>query len=84
MNPKQEQKICAWCVLNGIDLQYQKISFADLRNSRYNHIKDNRQYQVHSDDSKAPWSAIYDDINAAAWKFIELKSRVRKPKHLIT
>lgn len=84
MNEFQKQKqIVMWCISNGIDLQYQKLSLCDLRNYRYSMVKNDRRYQVYCEDKSYGWSGIYDDLSAATNKFLELKSRLRRPKHLV-
>lgn len=63
-----EHEIYKQCLLNGIDLNYKKLSLCHLRNYNIN-----RGYQVHLDTGK-PFSHIYDDIDVAIDKFILLKN----------
>jgi hypothetical protein len=78
LNRVQEISLYMWCIDQGVNIEYGKLSLCDLRNFRYSNVYNNRQYQVHCEDSRHPWSMIYDDLHIAVIKFIELKSRVRK------
>ena len=82
-NFQQEKNVYLWVLAKGIDLNFGKLSIADLRNYRHSTLKNNRFYQVHCDDSKLPWSAIYDNPSSAVNKFMELKGKLRKPRHLV-
>ena len=77
---QQEMLVYEYCINQGIDLQYGKLSMCDLRNFRHGELKSDRRYQVHSDDPGNPWSMIYSELRPAIMKFIELKKRVRKIK----
>lgn len=69
------------CIVEGVDLQYGKLSLCDLQNYKWNELRDlKKRYQVHSDDPKCLWSAVYDNVDAAVTKFCEIKKRVRKTK----
>jgi hypothetical protein len=77
----QEQKVLyKLCITQGVDVIYGKLSLCDLKNYRYSSVIDNRSFQVHSDDSKYPWSMIYDNLDSAVSKFIDLKSKVKRIK----
>lgn len=77
---KEQHSVIKACINLGIDLQYGKVSLCDLRNYRYSNVKDQRRYQVHSDDYKNIFSKIYDDLDDAVYRFIDLKSKVTKIK----
>ena len=78
LTDRERVELIKWAVMEGIDLQYGKLSLCDLRNYRYSNIRDDRKYQVHSEDRRYPWSGIYDDLDPAARKFLELRRRVRR------
>lgn len=78
LTDRQKVEVIKYMINEGIDLQYGKLSLCDLKNYRYGNIRQDRRYQVHSDDRKYPWSKIYDELQPAAIKFLELKKCVRK------
>lgn len=73
----QEKSLYAWCMKTGLDISYGKLSLCDLRNHRHSQINHNRRFQVHSTDQNCPWSMIYEDIEPAINKFMELKTKVK-------
>jgi len=77
---KDRKSLVEWVLKEGMSLDYGKLSFCDLTNFRHSAVYDNRRYQVHSEDSRYPWSCIYDDIEPAIEKFLELKRKVRRMK----
>jgi len=78
LTKKQEISLYAWCIHEGINIEYGKLSLCDLRNFHYSEVKNNRRYQVHSDDRVYPWSMIYEDLEPAIVKFMELKRKVKR------
>ena len=76
----QRKQLCAWCIEEDMSIQYGKLSLCDLRNFNHSMLYDNRRYQVHSEDVKYPFSAIYDDVEPAIEKFLELKTKVKRIK----
>ncbi len=76
----QEANLYAWCLHQGLSLDYGKLSLCDLRNHRHSNIKDNRRYQVHCEDQHYPWSMIYDEVGPAINKFLELKAKVKRTR----
>lgn len=80
LDHNQRKSLIAWCLEEGLSIEYGKLSLCDLRNFRHSHIYDDRRYQVHSEDSRYPWSGIYDSKEAAIEKFLELKRKVRRMK----
>jgi len=75
---KEEKSLYEWCLDQGVNLEYGKLSLCDLRNFQYSNVRNDRRYQVHSDDNKNPWSMIYDETGPAVTKFMELKTRVKR------
>lgn len=78
MKNKEKKEIYEWCINEGLNLSYGKLSLCDLRNFRHSMIYDNRKYQVHCDDPKYLWSKIYDELEPAINKFMEIKMRIKK------
>lgn len=78
LTKQQERSLYAWCLKMGLDISYGKLSLCDLRNHRHSQVRDDRRYQVHSEDYDYPWSMIYDEIEPAINKFMELRTKVRK------
>jgi len=76
----QRKQLCAWCLEEGMSLEYGKLSLCDLRNFKHSDVYNNRRYQVHSDDSKYSFSMIYDSEKSAIEKFLELKTKVKRVK----
>jgi len=76
----QEKNLYMWCIHQGVNLDYGKLSVCDLIHFRHSQLRDGRRYQVHCEDSKAPWSKIYDDLSPAIEKFLELKRRIKRDK----
>lgn len=77
---KEEKSLYAWCLNQGVNLQYGKLSLCDLRNFQYSNVRNDRKYQVHCDDPKNQWSMIYDEVSPAISKFMELKMKVKRVK----
>ena len=80
LNTQQKRLIYKWLLDEGCSVEYGRLSLCDLTNFRHSHVYDNRRYQVHSDDTKCPWSAIYEEIEPAINKFMELRRKVRRMK----
>lgn len=80
LTKQQKKQLYAWCLNEGVNIEYGKLSLCDLRNFRHSSLYNNRRYQVHCEDSKYPWSVVYDDIDSAIEKFLELKNKVRRVK----
>lgn len=80
LTKKEEINLYSWCLFQGVSLEYGKLSLCDLRNFNYSQVKNDRRYQVHCEDYRNPFSAIYDEVEPAVTKFIELKSRVKRVK----
>ena len=78
LNYQEQKQLYKLCLGQGVDITYGKLSLCDLRNYRYSNVKDDRAYQVHSDDPKNPWSMIYDNIDPAVARFVDLKSRTKR------
>ena len=76
----QEKNLYAWCIHEGVNLEYGKLSLCDLRNFRHSQIRHDRRYQLHCDDPNWGLSMIYTDILPAVSKFIELKSKIKRIK----
>jgi len=77
---KDKKSLMAWCLREGLSIEYGKLSLCDLRNFRHSAVYDNRCYQVHSNDGRYPYSCIYDSVEPAIEKFLELKRKVRRMK----
>jgi len=80
LTKQQKMMVYKWCLDEGLNIEYGRLSLCDLTNFRHSHIYDNRRYQVHSEDSKYPWSCIYDEMEPAINKFMELRRKVRRMK----
>lgn len=80
LTKKQEMSLYAWCMEMGLSIEYGKLSLCDLRNFKYSNVRYNRCYQVHCDDKNYAWSMIYDDLESAITKFMELKTKVKRVK----
>lgn len=80
LTKRQRKSLVAWCLKEGLSIEYGKLSLCDLTNFRHSHVYTDRRYQVHCEDQKQPWSAIYEDIEAATEKFLELKDKVKRIK----
>jgi len=80
LTKKQEIMLYEWCISQGVNLQYGKVSLCDLRNFNYSQVYNNRRYQVHSDDPKCQWSMIYDELKPAVQKFVELLNKAKRVK----
>jgi hypothetical protein len=80
LNDKQRRMLYAWCMEEGLSIEYGKLSLCDLSGFRYSQLSMNRRWQVHSDDSKHSWSMIYDELEPAIEKFLELKQKVKRLK----
>lgn len=68
LTKEQVKWLFAACVEQGVDLSTKKVSLCDLSQHRFSELKPNRGYQVHSDK----WSRIYDNLEDAVNKFVEL------------
>jgi len=80
LTKKQEINLYAWCLHEGLSLEYGKLSLCDLRNFNYSQVKNNRKYQVHCEEHNNIFSLIYDELEPAIEKFIELKKRTKRIK----
>ena len=78
LTEREQVSLFEYCIEQGIDLQYGKLSLCDLRNYRYGNVRSNRKFQLHSEDRRYPFSAIYDELKPACHKFLELKKKVRR------
>jgi len=78
LNKEQTKALYAWCLKEGLSVDYGKLSLCDLRNFRHSTLYDNRRYQVHCDDDRCMWSMIYDEVGPAIEKFMELKRKARR------
>ena len=76
----QEHNLYSWCVQQGVNLEYGKLSLCDLRNFRHSQIRYDRRYQVHCDDPTYGCSFIFDTLSSAVNKFVELKSKVKRAR----
>ena len=65
-------------VFSGCAIEYKNISLCDLRQvlSQYGRYTTG-VYQVHSDNSRCRFSKIFQDLDEAVDKFIELKGLAR-------
>lgn len=80
LNHQQQKEVYAYCLDEGISIQYGKLSLCDLMNFYYSNVYKDRRYQVHCDDHKNPCSMIYDEKGPAIEKFLELKKKVKRIK----
>lgn len=80
LNNTQKKMLYLWCLEENLSISYGRLSLCDLRNFKYSDVKYNRRYQVHCEDSRNSFSAIYDDAEIAVNKFMELKKCVRRVK----
>ena len=80
LSKKQEQMLYEWCINEGVNIEYGKLSLCDLKNFNYSQISFNRRYQVHCEDKNCPWSMIYEQLSPAVCKFVELKKQVKRVK----
>jgi hypothetical protein len=78
LSKDQEKNLYAWCLHEGVNLEYGKLSLCDLRNFRHSQIRQDRRYQLHCEDPTYGCSMIYTDILPAVSKFIELKKKVKR------
>jgi hypothetical protein len=78
LDNNQRKALIAWCMEEELSIEYGKLSLCDLRNFRHSSVYQDRRWQVHSEDSKYPWSMIYDELGPAIEKFLELKRKVRR------
>lgn len=76
----QEKLVYQVCIEQGLSLQYGKLSLCDLRNFRYSHVKYDRKYQVHCEDARCEHSMIYEELEPAVEKFVELKKFAKRLK----
>lgn len=74
----QRKLLYIWCIEDGLSINYGRLSLCDLRNFRHSSIRYNRKYQVHCDDKRYPYSKIYEDLDSAVSKFMEIKLCVKK------
>ena len=80
LNNKERKMLIQWCMDENMTLEYGKLTLCDLRNFRYSQLYMDRRWQVHCEDSRCPWSMIYDELEPAIEKFLELKNQVRRIK----
>jgi hypothetical protein len=80
LNKQQTKQLYAWCLAEGLSIEYGKLSLCDLSNYRHSMVFNERRYQVHCDDPNCPWSMIYDKVGPAIEKFMELKKKARRVK----
>lgn len=80
LSHNQKKELYKWCILDGSSVQYGKLSLCDLRNFKYSNVFNNRQYQIHCDDNKYNWSKIYDSLESAIEKFIEIQNKIGRIK----
>lgn len=80
LTKKQEMSLYAWCMEMGLSIEYGKLSLCDLRNFRYSNVRNDRCYQVHCEDKTYSWSMLYNDLESAITKFMELKTKVKRVK----
>ena len=78
LSHEDKKSLVAWVLKEGMSLDYGKLSICDLRNFRHSTVYDNRCYQVHCEDNRCVWSGIYEDVEPAIEKFLELKKKVRR------
>ena len=64
------------CMDNDVDLQYGRLTLCNLKHYIPGYNK-KRTYQVHCDDAKIKFSGLYEHIEHAIRKFIELKREVK-------
>lgn len=76
LTKQEEHSLYNICLLQGVDLTFGKLTICDLAKRRYSHVKTNRRWQVHCDDTRYPWSKIYEEVGPAINKFMEIKSHV--------
>lgn len=74
----QQLNLYMWCVDQGVNLEYGKLSLCDLRNFRHSFLRDDRKYQVHCDDPRCTFTGIYESLEPAVRKFLELKNITRR------
>jgi hypothetical protein len=80
LSKDQEKNLYAWCLHEGVNLEYGKLSLCDLRNFRHSHVRYDRRYQLHCEDPIYGCSMLYDDLGPAVNKFVELKSKVKRTR----
>ena len=80
LSKAQEHNLYSWCIQQGVNLEYGKLSLCDLRNFRHSQIRYDRRYQLHCEDPTWGCSMIYTDIAPAVNKFIELKAKVKRTR----
>lgn len=78
MTEQQELQVYKYCLEQGIELQYGKMTLCDLRNYRYSQVNLNRRWQLHCEDRNHQFSGIYDELEPAIRKFIDLKKKIKK------
>lgn len=73
-DPNLGEKLIVYGALEmGLSVQYKGISLTDLRNHNVTNVVGlTRKYQVHQDGR---FSQIYNDLDEAVDKFIELKNK---------
>ena len=76
----QKKNLYMWCLTEGVNLEYGKLSLCDLRNFYFSDIYDDRRYQLHCEDPKFPISKLYDDMGSAVEKFLEIKGKIKGKK----
>jgi len=77
LTTSEQLRLYEICILDGLSISYGKLSLCDLRNRYHSNVFRNRKYQVHSDDSSYPHSAIYEELPSAVRKFADIKTRIK-------
>jgi hypothetical protein len=78
LTKQQETQLYKFCLEEGLSLSYGKASLCDLKNFYHSNVWRDRRYQVHCEDSRLPFSKIYDELMPAVNKFTELKHKVKR------
>lgn len=71
-----EKELYKKCILDGIDLDYNKLSLCTLYNARFKPRL--FKYQVHSDNFHLKFSEMFISLEDALDKFIELKEFLQR------
>jgi hypothetical protein len=80
-----EFQILKKLVIDGVELTYGKMTLCDL--SHYQNFRGTRKWQLYCDDkrityidrngkAKNGWYYVYQDVNEAILKFLELKQKI--------
>ena len=73
LTTSEEMSLYRLCLLQGVELSLGKMTLCNLENHRHSFIKHDRKWQLHCEDKKCPWYFIYNDLEDAVKKFMELK-----------